>query len=259
MAQTLTKIRIIARFTLLEAWRARLPWIALATAGVLLLASLFVKHVAVTETTRMQVGFLSAALRLTTLFLLTLHVAASIVREFNDKGVDLLLALDLPRAGYYLGRFAGFAVIAVLLAALAGLTLLLATRSPAVAAWALSLALEGIVVAALALFSVVTFAHIMPAMSFVIAFYLLARGLTAIRLLARSPLLSPSEWTTQAVGWLVDGLSWVLPDFSRFALTSWLVTVPPSSSELRFLTTQTLVYGTLLVCAGLYDLYRKNL
>jgi|SRR5689334_13433325 len=259
MRKTLGKIRIIARFTLLEAWRTRLPWVALATAGLLLLASLFVQHIAVTETARMQLGFLSATLRLTTLFLLTLHVTASIVREFNDKGVDLLLALDLPRAGYYLGRFAGFAIIAVLLAASAAAALLLVIRSPAVAAWAVSLALEGILIAALALFCVVSFAHIMPAVSFVVAFYLLARGLTAIRLLAQSPLLSPNEWTTRAIGGLVDALSWVLPDLSRFTLTSWLVGAPPSAEALGFLAIQTLIYGALLVCAGLYDLYRKSL
>jgi hypothetical protein len=259
MPLLLKKIGIIARFTLLEALRTRLPWIALIMAGILFVASLFVQHIAIAETARMQSGFLAASLRLATVFVLSLHVAASMVREFNDKGVELLLALDLPRAGYYLGRFAGFGAIAGSLALLAGAVMLIVIPSPAVAWWTASLALELVLVAALALFCVVTFVQIMPAISFVLAFYLLARAISAVRLLSQSPLLSPAEWTTRAIAWLVDGLAWLLPDLSRFTLTTWLVDDTPGLRTLAFLALQSLLYSALLVCAGLYDLYRKSL
>src|SRR5262245_28212845 len=124
MSSVWQKIAIIARFTLLEAVRTRLTWVVLAIMGLLFLGSLFVQHISITETGRMQTGFLAAALRLACVFVLSLHVAASMVREFNDKGVELLLALDLPRAGYYLGRFVGFAVIAAALALAAGAIML---------------------------------------------------------------------------------------------------------------------------------------
>jgi ABC-type transport system involved in multi-copper enzyme maturation permease subunit len=259
MSSVMKKIAIIARFTLLEALRTRLPWVALAMAGVLFLGSLFVQHIAIAETTRMQTGFLAASLRLTTMFLLSLHIAASMAREFNDKGVELLLSLDLPRAGYYLGRFLGFAAIAGALALLAGAILLLVVRSPAVAYWTTSLVLELVLIAALTLFCVITFVQIMPAISFVMAFYLLARGISAVRLLSLSPLLSPGEWTNRAVAWLVDALAWLLPDLSRFALSSWLFDQPPTVGTLGLLALQALIYTALLVCAGLYDLYRKSL
>jgi len=96
MSAVLNKIAIIARFTLLEAVRTRLPLVALAIMALLFLGGLFVQHISVTETARMQTGFLAAALRLSLVFILSLHVAASMVREFNDKGVELLLSLDLP-------------------------------------------------------------------------------------------------------------------------------------------------------------------
>jgi len=259
MPLLLKKIAIIARFTLLEALRTRLPWIALTMAGILFVASLFVQHIAIAETTRMQSGFLAASLRLLTVFVLSLHVAASMVREFNDKGVELLLALDLPRAGYYLGRFAGFAAIAGALALLAGAVMLIVIQSSAVAWWTISLALELLLVGALALFCVITFVQIMPAISFVLAFYLLARAISAVRLLSQSPLLSPSEWSTRAIAWLVDALAWLLPDLSRFTLTTWLVDDTPGLRTLAFLAMQSLLYSALLVCAGLYDLYRKSL
>jgi len=259
MSRVWRKIAIIARFTLLEALRTRLAWAALAIMGLLFLGSLFVQHISITQTGRMQTGFLAAALRLASVFVLSLHVAASMVREFNDKGVELLLSLDLPRAGYYIGRFLGFAVIATALALAAGAVMLLVVRSPSAAWWTASLAFELVLVAALALFCVITFAQIMPAISFVVAFYLLARGISAVRLLAASPLLAPGEWTNHAVAWLVDGLAWLLPDLGRFTPTSWLVDQGPGLAPLGALALQSLVYSGLLVCAGLYDLYRKSL
>ena len=78
-------------------------------------------------------------------------------------------------------------------------------------------------IAALTLFCVITFAQIMPAVSFVAAFYLLARSISAIRLLARIAAARTDEWTQRAVAWLVDGLALLLPDLDRFTCTAWLV------------------------------------
>ena len=109
MLPALSKVLTIARFTLLEAARTRLLGIVVIILALLFLGSLFVQHISVTETTRMQTGFLAATARMAAVFVLSLHVAGSMVREFNDKGVDLLLSLALPRAGYYLGKLLGFA------------------------------------------------------------------------------------------------------------------------------------------------------
>jgi len=55
--------------------------------------------------------------------------------------------------------------------------------------WGASLALELAIVVALGLFCIVTFSQLMPAASFMLAFYLLARALTAIRLMSAHPLV----------------------------------------------------------------------
>ncbi len=277
----LSKVLTIARFTLLEAVRTRLLWIVLVILALLFLGSVFVQHIAITETERMQVGFLAASARMAAVLILSLHLAGSVVREFNDKVVDLLLSLALPRAGYYLGKFLGFAGIALAIAALATLTILavalfdmawakLITHSntgnisalvsgPALAQWGTSLALELTLVAALTLFCVITFAQIMPAISFVIAFYLLARSISAVRLLSTSQLLAPSDWNNRAIAHLVDVLGWLLPDLDRFASTAWLVDHSGALSDLYLNALQTLIYGSLLLGVGLFDLYRRNL
>ena len=100
----MSKVLAIAQFTLLEALRTRLLWLVLAALGSLVLASLFVQQLAIAETVRVQTGFLAASVRLAVVFVLCLHVASSMAREFNDKGIELLLSLDLPRAGYFFGK-----------------------------------------------------------------------------------------------------------------------------------------------------------
>jgi hypothetical protein len=123
----------------------------------------------------------------------------------------------------------------------------------------MSLACELMLMSALTLFCIITFVQIMPAVSFVFGFYLLARSIAAVKLLSGSQLLSPNAWTTKLTGWLVDGLATILPDLARFTQTGWLVNGPEAISALGFVALQTSVYGLLLVLAGLYDLYRKNL
>jgi hypothetical protein len=119
--------------------------------------------------------------------------------------------------------------------------------------------LELTLVAALTLFCVITFAQIMPAISFVIAFYLLARSISAVRLLSTSQLLAPSDWSNRAIAHLVDVLGWLLPDLDRFASTAWLVDHSGTLSDLYLNAVQTLIYGSLLLGVGLFDLYRRNL
>lgn len=255
----MSKVLAIARFTLLEAVRTRLPWLMLAVLACLALAGVFVQQLAITESTRVQTGFLAASVRLAAVFVVCLHVASSMAREFNEKGIELLLSLDLPRAGYYLGKLLGFGGTAVAVALLA--TALLAWSAPHVelVVWGISLACELLLVVGLTLFCALTFAQVMPAVSFVAAFYLLARSIGAIRLIAGSQLLPQHEWTQRALGWLVDGLAMLLPDLGRFASTAWLVNGTGGWSALGYVLAQTAIYGLLIVLAGLFDLYRKNL
>src|SRR5262245_57376909 len=118
-----SRIATIARFTLLEARRTRLPALAFLALAVLFGASFFVEAIAITEGTRFQAGFYAASARIAAAFMIALHVVASVAREFDDKGLDILLALDLPRSHYVAGRLAGFLGVALAFAAAACLPL----------------------------------------------------------------------------------------------------------------------------------------
>ena len=187
------QITTIARFTLIEAFRTRLLWLFVIVLALILGAAYFMQQLAITESARMLIAFTAAATRLAAVFVLSLHILTSMVREFNDKGLELTLSFDLRRAHYILGRLSGYTLIALLMALVATLPQLALAPLPAALQWGLSLALELAIMAALSLFCIVTLTQLMPAASFVGCFYLLARALSAIRLISRA---TPRSTTT---------------------------------------------------------------
>jgi hypothetical protein len=60
------------------------------------------------------------------------------------------------------------------------------------------------------------------------------------------------------MGWVIDGLAFLLPDLYRFAASEWLIYHTGAWSALGLVFTQTALYLGLLTAAGLFDLYRKN-
>jgi hypothetical protein len=99
----------IAYYTLLEALRNRLMWLL----GLILLTGIAVSgslgELAVTESAQVQVALLAAFFRFAAVFLVATFVVTSLVREFNDRGLELMLAL--PMAGYALGKLAALAEV----------------------------------------------------------------------------------------------------------------------------------------------------
>jgi len=248
----------MARYTLLEALRTRFAVLVLVAVAVLLLASSFVETIAVTEGARFQAAFYAASMRLAAVFIAALYVLVSIARELNDKGFDILLALDLPRAHYVLGKLAGFLALAVLIAAVVSLPLVWFAPAEAVVQWAVSLALELAIVVALALFCMLTFSQLVPAASFVLAFYLLARSITAIRLMGAHPLTGANSLSHQVISGMVEALALLMPAFDTWTQTAWLVNEPAAWPTLLQIGGQSVVYVLLLTGAAMFDLYRKN-
>jgi len=253
-----SRIATIARYTLLEALRTRLPFLVLLTLLVLLAASFFIETISVTEGERLQVGFYAASVRLAAVFVAGLYVLTSVTREFNDKGLDVVLALDLPRSHYVLGKLAGFLAIAALVAVAASLPLAWLAAPQAVVQWTLSLGFELAIVVALALFCVVTFQQLTPAASFVVAFYLLARALTAMRLMSAEPVSGAEALSHQVITVVVEALALVMPALDAWTQTAWLVNQPAAWAAIAELAVLSAIYVALLAAAAIFDFYRKS-
>jgi len=248
----------MARYTLLEAWRTRFPIILLIAVALLLSISFFVEALAVTESARFQASAYAAGMRLAGVFIAALYVLVSISREFNDKGFDIVLALDLPRAHYVLGRLAGFLALASVVAVVAGVPLLFLAPWEGVLQWVASLAFELAIVVALALFCMLTFSQLVPAASIVAAFYLLTRSITAIRLMGAHPLSGADSLSHKVMSTMVEALALVTPAFDQWTETAWIVNEPAAWHALLGIALQSVIYVLLLAAAAMFDLYRKN-
>lgn len=248
----------LARFVLLEARRSGLPWLGLACIAVAAGLAGFLSQVAVTESSPLQAAVVAAALRACAVFLIAAHVAASTLREINDKGLELMLSLPIRRSTQYLGRLAGYCVCGAGLAIAFAAPLLLWTPPASAALWAFSLACECALVAAAALFFSMTLAQLVPAIAATAGMYLLARSISAIQAIASGP-LAESSFTSEAARWAVQAVALLLPRLDAATRTEWLLYGVPSASLYVSALGGLALYWALLVAAGLFDFHRKSL
>jgi ABC-type transport system involved in multi-copper enzyme maturation permease subunit len=251
-------VLLLARSTLLEARRSGLPWLALGLLAAALGLAAFLSQVAVTESREFQAAFAAALLRAGAAFLLAAHVTASVVREANDKVLELALALPLSRSQYWLGKLCGYAAVGLALAAACALPMLLWAAPGSVALWGASLAFELLLLGAATLFFAVTLASVVSAIAATAGFYLLARSIAAIQLLARGP-LAEETWTQVVARGAVDAVALLLPRLDQATRSDWLLYGSPAAAEFGAAVGSLLVYTALLAAAGLFDFNRRNL
>jgi len=248
----------VARYVLVEAWRSGLPWLAAACLLAALGLSGFLSQVAITEAAALQAAASAALLRGCAVFLIAAHVVASVVREANDKGLELALALPISRSAWYLGKLIGFAGVGAVLAALFALALLAWAAPADLAAWGFALAAEAALVAAAALFFACALGQTVTAIAATAGLYLLARAISAVQAIASGPLAGDS-FADQAGRWLIDALALLLPRLDAVARGDWLLYGAPPAAELALALAGLALYVLLLAAAGLFDMSRRNL
>jgi hypothetical protein len=253
------RLRAVIYLTILEALRARLPWIIVVLVAAIYTGSLLVREIAITESLRFQTGFLAAGLRVAAVFTLALYVLASWLRDVNDKVLELMLSLDIPRGHYLLGKYAGYCLVATMMAVLCSVPVFMHHPNSSALIWALSLTLELWIIAALSLFCINSLNQITPAAGFVAAFYLLARSISSIQLMSRSSLLAGDSWERQISSHLADFFALLLPGLDRFTQTGWLIDDRAKFADSLPLLAQTMIYVALMLAASGFDLRRREL
>jgi Cu-processing system permease protein len=248
----------IARITLLEVVRSRLAWLI----GAALLASLaiagFLQQVAVIEPREIQTAIIAALLRACAVFFVVLFVVMSVVRESNDKFFELVLSQATPRSSYLFGKFLGVAAAGAGIAVALSVPIALFAPVARVPAWTLSLFGELLIMAAVSLFCVLTFTHVLTALSAAAGFYLLARSIAAIQIMAHASeqnvMLAP-----RVADWFIHGVALVMPRLDQMTQTGWLIEAAPDAATLAGVFGQTAIYVVLILGAALFDLYRQDL
>ncbi|MBF0110380.1 MAG: ABC transporter permease [Magnetococcales bacterium] len=251
-------VMAIAWVTVLEGIRTRMVGLMVVVFLMGMGLAFFAGALAVMETREVEAAVAGFFLRLGAVVTLALFVLSAQVREFHDKGIDLVLSLPIPRAGYLLGRLAGFALIALVVAAVfSSGTLLFAPVWQSVL-WGGSLFVELLLVIALAVFSLLTFQQVPPAFALVMAVYFLARSVVVLQWVGQGPIMPQGVWTVWLMNRFIDVLAFFLPALDRMTQSDWLVHGDGGWDDLVFVLFQGGIYLALLVTAALIDLYRKN-
>lgn len=247
----------LARLVLLEARRGALPWLAAAAIAVSLCLAVFLSQVALTESRSLQAAVVAAVLRACAVFLVAAHVATSVLREVNDKGLELMLSLPLSRSAHYLGRFLGYAACGVLIALVFGLPLLAWAPPSAVLLWTVSLALEAALVAAATLFFAMSLGQLLPAIAAAAGFYLLARTMASIQAIAAGP-HRDEALAARIARWAVEGVALLFPRLDSVTRSEWLLYGAPAPAAYMSALGGLALYVVLLIAAGLFDFHRRG-
>ncbi|HUQ75343.1 MAG TPA: ABC transporter permease [Burkholderiales bacterium] len=248
---------ILARLAFVEARRGGMVWLALAAIALGIALGGFLAQVAVTESRMVQAAVVAALLRVCAVFLIAGQVVASVRREIDDRRLEMSLSLPLSRSTQYLGRLAGFALCATVLAALFAAPLLLWAPPVAVLAWALSLAGELVLVAAAALFFAMTIAQLVPALAATAGLYLLGRSVSAMQAIAGGPLTEES-WLNLIARHALEAVGLLLPALDRVTRTEWLLYGLPDARTYAAVLGSLALYAALLTAAGVFDFQRRN-
>ena len=246
----------MAGLTLREAVNTRLAWAAVGLAIVVMVMAQFGAAVSLAEAESTRIVLVAAALRLGYVVLLTLFIASSMSRETEDKWLEVLMSLPLPRWQFLLAKLTGYGLVALLLAALGAALLGLLVAPERVVLWSVAFLGELLIVTAFTVFCMASLRNLTLSVCAALAFYLFCRVVAAVQLIAHTPITEAGA-LHNVVQWTIDLLALVLPRLDQFANAGWLVGGAPAIT-LGPLVAQTLIYVLLLAAATLFDLHRRN-
>jgi ABC-type transport system involved in multi-copper enzyme maturation permease subunit len=249
----------LIRATLIEAWQTRVALFTFIAFAALVVISLFVGSLTLTDSQRIQTAFLAAGLRLAAVLLIAIHVVYSQLREMGDKGFEWILALGISRGAYVAGRYLGHLAVALGMSTVTLLIVLMTTGDMQAVIWGPSLFLELAIVVAMALFASLTLGQAAGALGLTLGFYLLARSIGTLVHIAHSPQLGTDSPLSLFASAALEILRLLLPNLDQFTQTGWLIDVAPDARALFSVIAQGVVYSLVLLTAAVMDFRRKDL
>lgn len=252
------QIFTLARYTLIEALRNRLLWLAVLSIFIGFGFSYFLQQIAVTESRQIQSGALAAVYRLFAVFIMASFVISGTLREYHDKGLEFFLAMAMTRSTYFFGKLLGYCACSLVIAVLYCVPMFLGSAVEPSLLWGISLFLELLLMSAVSFFFAITLTQMPSALAAILGFYLLSRSMGTLLTLMHGP-LADHGGVQNAVDMAITGIGFCIPRLDAFTQTAWLVYPGANWHELLPIALQTAIYVPLVSSAALFDFYRRNL
>lgn len=244
------------RFVLLTALRDRLFAGLFTLVAVGFALAIYLGDAALVEKGQTTVVYAGGAARTILVLGLIVFQAFHIQRLYETREIEAVLSRAISRERFIFAYWAGFAVVAVLLAApIIALVMLFQLSFEGAVWWASSLVLEAFIVVAFAVFAGMTLEKAVPAVFATIGFYVLSRLMSFFLAISAS---TPVDGVNSIAVPLSDLMSLLVPRLDLFAQTRWLVYGPGAADSMTILVVQTVLYVSLLLFAAMFDLRRKR-
>ena len=215
---------------------------------------------AMVEPLQLRISYAAAACRLVLVVGMIVFVCFHVRSAFDTKEIDVFLSRPISRPNLVLSYWLGFTVAAMLLvvptvAIMAWVGFL---NQQGFMAWALTLALEIVLVVAVALFSSFTLKSAVSSVMGSLGFYVMSRMMGFFIATSHSALLFRDKDLSHLSQLLMKYLAIIVPRLDFFAKTNWLVYGLESMQDLWYPLIQAAIFIPLLLAATMVDFRRKQ-
>ncbi len=179
---------------------------------------------------------------------------------YDTREIDVMLSRPVSRPKLVFGFWLGFACAAsVVVGSVAAMIALLHPLSlSGFAVWTLSLLVESWVVVAIALFASLTNKSAVTSVLVSFAFYAMGRLMAFFIATAKARIVFDIVWLGQALRYLIEAVSVIMPRLDMFAQTEWLIYGVPDTHALLYFIAQTAIFIPLALCVAIIDFCRKQ-
>jgi hypothetical protein len=243
---------------LVTALRDRLFQSLFALLAVVVGMAIFVGGSAVSEPTESVTVFAAGAARIAVVIGLVVFVAFHIERLIETREIEAILSRAIARGSFLFAYWLGLAVVATLV--VMPIAIVVAAFSSDLfgsVLWAISIALESIIMIAFVIFCGLTFGRAVPTVFAALGFYALARSLGFLIGFATGQ-FTPRTGVNSVLNPYVEFLGLALPRLDLFGQSRWLIYGLQDADLFWIFPAQGVVYVALLLLAANYDLSRKQ-
>ncbi|MBL4589412.1 MAG: hypothetical protein JKY11_04960 [Alphaproteobacteria bacterium] len=248
----------IVKYILSAAMRDKLV-LSLVVSSVLVVSlSFFLGSAAIIEQDQFALVYMAGTLRLLLVFGLCLFVTFFIRRSFDNKDIEYMLSRPLGRKCFIVSYVFGLILLSLFFAVLAGLIVTMvggAYFGSAYILWSYSLFIELVVMSVAAMFFAMALSSPVSAVLVTFAFYILSRLIGELLGIASDFYDGASfELMSNAI----KAVSTIVPRFDLLTQSSWLLYGSSGDVGYALITTQGVMFVTILSGAAMIDLVRRQ-
>lgn len=246
------------RYILMAAGRDRIIFSILGVIAIVISLAFFFGASVITEQDNFARTFAAYSFRLFGVAIIVLFTVNYIRRSFEGRDVDYLLSRPVGRVRFILTHAAAFSFIAAVAALLLGGTSMvfeLRNLTAGALLWWLSLAVEFIIMANVAMFFAFVLSSPTICMIATFAFYLLCRLIGEILGILDK---ATNSRFLDALGSVMEVISVFIPRLDMMGQSKWILYGVQPEISLPFVLGQGAVFVALVITASVIDMHRRQ-